>query len=525
MNEMHQLQHKRIMMMACAALTFGCFAIWQLFMSLADGQSISDWNFNSKDAYLIICCMIIVSIVVIILIRSEQDIRQATKAELFDQPTGLPNGFYLRGRIKTALNSAQYDRGVGLLIVGVGGLTSINETHGYSVGNQVIKAVARNLNSKLDYNVLLTRVAGDKFGLLFDNIDGEPEMRECADKIIQSGKIPVFAAGTKSYVDYSVGSAFNSGNHIDADEFYKQAELAFVHCKSNIQKDYKIYSDDLAYSAKRQSTLETGLREALETGQLELHYQPLISSDLETIVGVEALARWEHPSIGNIPPSEFIKIAESLGLTSKLGNLVLRKACQALKPVSQIMLAVNISASHFLQPEFLSDLDYILEVTGFEPNRLEIEITESTLVSAIDSARFVIDKLQSRGISVALDDFGTGYSSLSYLNLFNVDRIKIDAEFIKEISSTDKAKSMFSSIFELIKNRGCKITVEGVENIDQVIVLNEFENFWYQGYLFSKPLPYNDLINSDFLKNNKNTEILNLAIVKRPALRVVKSST
>jgi EAL domain-containing protein (putative c-di-GMP-specific phosphodiesterase class I) len=163
-------------------------------------------------------------------------------------------------------------------------------------------------------------------------------------------------------------------------------------------------------------------------------------------------------------------------------------------------------------------------LTKFDPTRLEIEITESILVGAIDSARSVIENLQSRGISVALDDLGTGYSSLSYLNLFNVDRIKIDAEFVKGIGISENAKSMFSSIFELIRNRGFKITVEGVENIDQVVFLSEFENFWYQGYLFSKPLPYIDLIKSKFLQDKNDVPIFDHTPAITPSLQLIKSS-
>jgi len=512
------------MMMAFAALVFGFYAISQLLFSLSNGQPITRWDFNSKDAYLIICCLIIVSIVITVIVRSELDNRQVTRAELFDKPTGLPNGIYLKDRVKTALKSAQPDNGVGLLIVGVGGLSSINETHGYSVGNQVIKSVARSLSTKIANNVLLTRVAGDKFGLLFYKIDDDKVLRECADNIIQSAKIPITVAGTKSYVDFSVGSVFNTDRQTDAVEFIKQAELAFFHCKSSGQNDYARYSDELAQNAKRLSSLETGLREALETEQINLHYQPLISGDLETIVGVEALARWVHPIIGKISPMEFIQIAEALGLARKLGNLVLREACLAIKPIPEIQLAVNISPNHFLHPEFISDVDHILESTEFDPARLEIEITESILVGAIDSARAVIENLQSRGISVALDDFGTGYSSLSYLNLFNVDRIKIDAEFVKGIGISENEKSMFSSIFELIRNRGFKITVEGVENIDQVVFLSEFENFWYQGYLFSKPLPYIDLIKSKFLQDKNDVPIFDHTPANTPSLQLIKSS-
>ncbi len=510
MYKIHQLQHRRIIMMASAALVFGYFAIWQLFASLFDMGSLSQWDYMSKEFYLLVCCVLMITSIITIMIRSELDNRQVTKAELYDQSTGLPNGIFLKDRIKALLKGARQDNGVGLMIVGIGGLDSINETWGYSVGNQVIEAVAKRLETQLDSNIILTRVTGDRFGLLFSRMNDRHQLRKCADKIIQSAKTPLMAAGTKSYVDFSIGAVFSADRGTDADEFSRQAELALLHCKTSHDAEYAEFSDELAVSVKRLSSLETGLREALETGQIDLHYQPLISSDMKTIVGVEALARWKHPSIGQIPPHEFVTIAEALGLTAKLGNVVLREACRAIKPILGLKLAVNISPNHFLHPDFLKDVDHILQLTGFDPKRLEIEITESVLLGLTDSAKIIVNKLQSSGISVALDDFGTGYSSLSYLNLFNVDRIKIDAEFIKEVGNSEDAKSMFASIFNLINSRGFDITVEGVENIEQIKFLSKFKNFWYQGFLFSKPLPYIDLIKSDLLQYKQEATNLKL---------------
>lgn len=521
MFELHQLQHKRIMILACSALVFGYYAIWQIFYSLFEGGRFSQWDFTSKEFFLLACSTLIICVVITVIISSELDNRQITKAELYDQATDLPNGAYLNDAIKKAFKKATPGSGVGLLVVGVGGLESINETLGYGVGNQVIKAVSKRLNSQIGGHILLARISGDRFGLLFHNVNSIQPLAKCSTQLLKSIEEPVFVAGAKSYVDLTIGAVFNTDRCASVKEFTRQAELAFLHCKTNSDIKYAEFSDDFVVSAKRLGNIETGLREALETGQIDLHYQPLISSDLETMVGVEALARWKHPKLGEIPPLEFVAIAEALGLTNKLGNVVLREACRSINPIAGLKLAVNISPNHFLHPDFIQDVDHILHLTGFDPNRLEIEITESVLIGLTESAKSVVSKLQSRGISVALDDFGTGYSSLSYLNQFNVDRIKIDAEFIKEVAASDDAQTMFSSIFELATSRGFDVTVEGVESMEQVKFLNKHKNFWCQGYLFSKPLPYVDLILSDFLRRRGETTAPKPILNKKSKLHVV----
>jgi EAL domain-containing protein (putative c-di-GMP-specific phosphodiesterase class I) len=346
---------------------------------------------------------------------------------------------------------------------------------------------------------------------LFLNIKERQPLKEFATRLLEIVKEQVFLCGAKSYVDFSIGAVFSDDKRVDVDAFIRQAELAFLHCKTHIDTNYAEFSENLAESVKRLSSLETGLREALETGQIDLHYQPLISSDLESMIGVEALARWNHPKLGKIPPQEFVLIAEALGLTAKLGNVVLREACRSIKPIPELKLAVNISTHHFLNPNFIEDVDKVLELTGFDPNRLEIEITENALIGANDRANLVVKELQSRGIAVALDDFGTGYTSLAYLNQFCVDRVKIDAEFIKKVGVDQNAQSTFSSIIELVEIHGFNVTVEGVETVEQIMFLKKFKNLCYQGFLFSKPLPYLDLIKSDYLGHRDNSTSLRLS--------------
>ncbi|MGI9400668.1 MAG: putative bifunctional diguanylate cyclase/phosphodiesterase [Rhizobiaceae bacterium] len=501
MFEMHQMQYKRIVMLTSCALTFAAFAIWRIFQSVAERGGILGNPDVGADLYLLSCTVLMTCGVVAILARSYEDHKQITQAERFDQDTGLPNSASLIDRLTKTAKNGKLPDGVTLLAIGIDGLQSINVARGYGVGNQVIRAVAERLSTAIGGNTVLYRISGDTFVVSANGIDNESDLTRLAERIIALQDEPILAGGFTCFVGFAVGAVLAGDETSEIDGFVRRAELALLHTRTQSSEKFVIYSDSLENTTKRLSDLETGFRQALETDQLEVYFQPLIDGSTKEVVSVEALARWRHPQLGVISPQEFVRLAEALGLNEKLGNVVLRKACSAIGPIYGLKLAVNISANHLLHPEFVNDLKQILALTNFPADRLEIEITENVVIDLPVRANEVLRNIRKMGISVALDDFGTGYTGLSYLKELQVDRIKIDAKFVAGLGKSEEAEAMFASIVEIIKQRGHKITVEGIETMDQLEFLEGFDGFLYQGFLFSKPLQYVQLLRSDLLKS------------------------
>ena len=281
----------------------------------------------------------------------------------------------------------------------------------------------------------------------------------------------------------------------------RRAEIAITKA-SEQESDHLVFFDEkMDEFVRERSTLEAELREVLEDELMIPFFQPLIKDDCKTLIGFEALARWKHPERGYISPANFVPIVESLGLAEKMGNLILRKSCALIQPLGELIVCVNISPKHFLVEGFVEEVMEILAQTNMPARRLEIEITESVLLDDPDLAIATIARLRNHGISIALDDFGTGYSGLSYLNKFVVDRIKVDASFVSELEESSASRSLISTIVKLGQGRGSKITIEGVENKRQLEFLQQFDDLWYQGFYFAKPMDYPELLSSSYLQD------------------------
>lgn len=498
--DIHTAQHKRIIMLAASALTFGYFVIWYLFTVITSKGSLLQWHETPVENYLLSCAVLMMCGVVVLLFRALEDHRRIMVAERYDHETGLPNGVYLKLQLEKLARKGKLGNSGGLLAIGIDGLVSINVAHGYSLGNQVIRAVSDNLKDTLGRDTLLVRMTGDTFAVFVQDVDSQAAIKHIAQGIFAVAEQPVSVGGVTTFVSFSIGAVLTTDTGTRVDEFIRQAELSLLHARTEPNTNIAIFSSQLAQSSQRLGTLETGLREALESGQIQIHYQPLIDGSSHSLIGVEALARWTHPVLGPIPPCEFVPLAESLGLNEKLGNVVLRRACNEIGPIDGLFLAVNISPNQLLHRAFTDDIDHILATTGFDPSRLEVEITENVFMSLPERVRSVVRQLRSRGISVALDDFGTGFSGLSYLKDFELDRIKVDAAFTRELGTSKKAQDMFASIVELVELSGARITVEGIEQPYQLAFLERYSDFWYQGYLFSRPVSYVELLRSDLLR-------------------------
>jgi diguanylate cyclase (GGDEF)-like protein len=494
MLEIQEQQHRRVLRLSVVAMAIAAFATInicvQIVTSLRAGQLMS----APGTIYLFACVVLMMVTIGTIIIRSRRDFGKIRDSELVDQTTGLPSRASLSRMIAAEIHKLKQGDALGVILLDIRRFKSLNHSFGFQVGDAILRDVAARLRQIVTNKIVLARYDGDRFAFLQRGIASQDDIAELVS-VIQRAMVPPFATSDKSiYIDLSIGSAMLTPlDQLQPKELLRRAEFALIEAKNGDSKQHVPYSDGSLADAKRQSTMETGLRETLETNAIEIHFQPIVDSRFDRIVAVEALARWTHPQYGKVAPEDFVGMAETLGLAAKMGLNILRRACQAIGPIGDLRLCVNISPLHFLAPGFVKDLTTILEETGFPGRRLELEITESVVLSSEQHAADVVDAVRALGVSIALDDFGTGYSGLAYLNRFKVDRIKIDASFTQNLKDSAASQSIIATIIGLARDRSLNVTVEGVENTDQVVHLSRFGELWYQGFLFSRPMPIEDL--------------------------------
>jgi diguanylate cyclase (GGDEF)-like protein len=497
MLELQEQQHRRIITLSLVALAITALETWQFFGGafpvLHDGQL-------SRFASLNLICglLLLVATTLYTVAGAFRDHGVLRACALFDRQTGLPNRASFRSWVAKRLPLVQAGDALALVLLDVRRFQSLNHAYGYKTADKIVEALADRLRHFNREDVMLARLEGGTFALLMRSIQAKTMVNDLVVSLQRALATPFIIGDKNVYIDLSIGSVYcNAPGEADADELMRRAEFALHEAKAG--KKHVGYCDGSAESARRVSAIESDLRETLEAEEIDIYFQPLVDSQFNKIVAVEALARWTHPQYGRVSPLDFIGVAESLGLVSQMGINILRRACIQIKPLGEVKLAVNISPRHLLMPDFVASMKTVLAETGFPAQRLELEITENVLLSDNKTTMETITAVRAMGISVALDDFGTGYSGLSYLNRFDLDRIKIDACFVREIEHSLSAQSIVASVVQLARDRGIKVTVEGVETMDQVLYLKRFGDIWYQGYLFAKPMPYSKLLESGYV--------------------------
>lgn len=494
MLELQEWQHRRVVMLGTAALVFAAFAIWHLFSGAISEFRVGDWNLARREVYLLSASTLMVTAVVNIVVRSFLDMEKIRLSELYDRNTKLPNRRHFADALRAGIAGIKPGYGFAVVIVDIRRMKAINQGRGYVVGDEAIRETARRLAEMSPQGAELARFDGDRFAFAIANVPQLQSIHDFGKKLAEAFREPLALTGGALYLDIAIGAAMTERRgDVDESEILRRAEIALLEAKSNGDQILVLYDENFAMAARRLFSIETELRQSIENGTIAVAYQPLVDTSLDKVVAVEALARWRHPEFGPVSPSEFIRIAESLGLIGKLGVAVMRTACAALRPLPGIRLAVNISPRHFLDPAFPGEVAGVLRETGLDANRLEIEITENVLILENERAIEAITKLRELGVSIALDDFGTGYSGLSYLHRLPVDRLKIDASFVREIGHSRSAQTMLATIVDLARSRDIAVTVEGVETVEHVRFLSRLGYLWFQGYLFSKPISLDEL--------------------------------
>ncbi|MBE7421758.1 MAG: EAL domain-containing protein [Zoogloeaceae bacterium] len=429
--------------------------------------------------------------------EAEEKIRQLA---FFDPLTQLPNRRLLIDRLGHALATAVRHRRHGaLLFLDFDHFKMLNDTAGHEAGDRLLIEVAQRLHGCVRQVDTVARLGGDEFVVLLENLGdtgsaaaGRAEI--VAEKIREAMAQPFALLGRDFHGSMSIGICLFDDGHQSVDELLKRADVAMYQAKSEGRNRICFFDPAMQQSLVARAEMESALRRVVDDGQLVLHYQPQIE-DGKRIVGAEALLRWQHPQRGLVPPADFIPLAEETGLIVPIGSWVLETACRQLKDwqdgaqTRDLVMAVNVSARQFHQPNFVFGVRQILERTGADPSRLKLELTESVIIDDIEDTIEKMQELKAMGVGFSMDDFGTGYSSLSYLRQLPLDQLKIDRSFIQDLDGSGGDAEIVKSIIAMAQALGMGVVAEGVEREAQHRFLSSNECRTYQGFLFSQPVP------------------------------------
>lgn len=429
--------------------------------------------------------------------EAEEKIRQLA---FFDPLTQLPNRRLLIDRLGHALATAvRHHRHGALLFLDFDHFKLLNDTAGHDAGDRLLVEVARRLHGCVRQVDTVARLGGDEFVVLLENLGDTESMaasraERVAEKIREAMTHPFPLAGRDHHGSMSIGICLFDDAHQSVDELLKRADVAMYQAKSDGRNRICFFDPAMQQSLVARAETESALRRVIEEDQLVLYYQPQIK-DGERIVGAEALLRWKHPQRGLVQPAEFIPLAEETGLIVPIGNWVLEAACRQLKDwqggaaTRELVMAVNVSARQFHQPNFVSGVRQILQQTGAAPSRLKLELTENVIIDDIEDTIEKMQELKSMGIGFSMDDFGTGYSSLSYLRQLPIEQLKIDRSFLQDLDGNSGDAEIVKSIIAMAQALGLDVLAEGVEHEAQQRFLSNNECRTFQGFLFSQPVP------------------------------------
>jgi diguanylate cyclase (GGDEF)-like protein/PAS domain S-box-containing protein len=412
----------------------------------------------------------------------------------YDALTGLPNRTLLQDRLAKSLASARrHKEKVALLFLDLDRFKIINDSLGHSFGDLLLQQVAERLKKWARAQDTVARIGGDEFLIALASVNDDSDAAVAAGRIMEAMNSDFVIQGRTFNVSCSIGISLFPDHGADNEALIKNADAAMYTAKESGRNAFRFFSNDMNARVVERLNLEHGLRGALEKNEFFLLYQPQTNVESGEIVGAEALLRWKHPELGLISPDRFIRVAENSGLILPIGEWVLRTACLTARSwqtqgLPAIPVAVNVSAVQFRHESFRDLIRQVLQETGLAPNYLELELTESLLLSNADVTLSVLRALKEIGINLAIDDFGTGYSSLSYLRQFPVSKLKIDRSFIRDVPSNSDDTAIATAIISMAKGLNIKVIAEGVENETQMAFLRHQHCDEVQGYYFSRPL-------------------------------------
>jgi diguanylate cyclase (GGDEF)-like protein len=406
---------------------------------------------------------------------------------MHDPLCGLPNRIFFSERLEAVIDEVRSSNApAAVLYIDLDHFKDVNDTLGHPVGDELICNVTLRLSHMLRSGDLVARIGGDEFAVISSTGGDSMMMMALAQRIIGAICAPYSIGGQNIVIGASIGIAVIDRNCAGAADIMRYADMALYRAKNEGRNRACIYDAAMDADLSSRKLLERDLREAIKNEHLQLLYQPIVNKSGETVVGVEALCRWTHPTRGEIPPSEFIALAEHSDLIIELGAWVLRRACLDGKAWPDLTVAINVSPLQFRRTDFAAVVERTLAETEFDPARLEIELTESVLLGNMETAEDCMLRLKALGVRLALDDFGTGYSSLLYLRRFPFDKLKIDRSFVYSIEKAAEAAAIVHAVVSLGRGLGMKVTAEGVETAEQQLFLRAAGVHFMQGYRFGQ---------------------------------------
>ena len=413
---------------------------------------------------------------------------------LHDPVCGLPNRIYFGERLETVIGEVR--RGgapAAVFYIDLDHFKDVNDTLGHHTGDELILAVTQRLSRVMRGDDLVARLGGDEFAIITTCGSNSYSLQAIAGRIIAAVCAPYQISGHNINIGASIGIAVIDRRARDAGDILRYADMALYRAKNEGRNRACIYDAAMDADLSQRKLLEGDLLHAIRNDGLASAYQPIVNAAGDKMVGVEALARWTHPTAGVITPSVFIPIAENSGLIVELGEWMLRRACVDGRDWPGLTVAVNVSPLQFRRSDFVDVVERILKETEFDANRLELELTESTLLGNLETAELSMLRLKAIGVRFALDDFGTGYSSLLYLRRFPFDKLKIDSSFVRSIETAPDAAAIVHAVVSLGRGLGMRVTAEGVENAEQHLFLRAAGVHSMQGYRFGRPGPAADI--------------------------------
>lgn len=437
---------------------------------------------------------------------------------LFDQAyrdpvANLPNRAWFTERLRTiSVNSdgeSQTGRSVAVIFFDLDNFKVVNDTLGHATGDALLFEVGQRVSRLLHGSGVVSRLGGDEFAILLEEAPDPATLQHLAESIRRTTQEPIVLDGHAVRISSSIGIATSAlSENVDLNEIVKHADLAMYDAKRWGKGSIAYFTDDMASSVREHMSIEMGLRQALQAGELDVHYQPIIDLTTGEVCELEALVRWTHPARGPISPAEFIPIAEQAGLISQLGHWVLETAARQVANWQDefgrpsLRLAVNVSAMQYRRPALVEEIETVLKAYDFRPDKLTIEITESQLLDEEPLIHETLSLLRALGVRLSVDDFGTGFSALRYLKLYPVNALKIHREFIQDITQNPRDAAIAGAVISLAETMDLQVTAEGIEDAAQLELLLKLGCQRGQGYYFSKPLNANEI--ADQLRNSTN---------------------
>jgi diguanylate cyclase (GGDEF)-like protein/PAS domain S-box-containing protein len=417
-----------------------------------------------------------------------------------DQLTGLPNRLYLAAHLPGAIDEAKRTSTMlAVLFLDLDRFKHINDSRGHETGDKLLKAVAQRIRSTMRTEDMVVRMGGDEFIVVLKTVQNTDKVNEAASRITEALSAPIIVDGRPLVTTASIGVSLYPRDGTDQGELLRHSDTAMYQAKDRGRNNFQLFSPIMARRLKERMEIETSLRNAMQTGQLDVHYQPIVDIQTSRVVALESLLRWKHPSRGFVPPERFVAVAEEAGLIVPIGEFVLARAVEDIARwrqlgCAQVPVAVNISAVQLQRSNLPATITKLTQHYSVSPKMLQLELTESAVFERREgrtgeSNEDAVARLRELGVRIAIDDFGTGYSSLSYLKRWRVDYLKIDRSFVRDLVTDMSDLAIVGAIIAMARHLNIQVVAEGIEGWQQLEKLRQLGCSLAQGYLFAKPVP------------------------------------